>query len=113
MLGPIQAMQVVDLISGEHGAISVIRQKPPARQDVVVCKIPTAEVCGVELLPKPRFAPAISAGCPGKPGGIPGPLRSSGGDTQRGGGAGSRSRCTPTGPADISMAGSSAHSSDI
>jgi hypothetical protein len=31
-------MQVVDLIGGEHGAISVIRQKPPADQDVVVCK---------------------------------------------------------------------------
>jgi hypothetical protein len=38
VLGPVQAMQVVDLIGGEHGAISVIRQKPPADQDVVVCK---------------------------------------------------------------------------
>jgi hypothetical protein len=38
VLGPVQAMQVVDLIGGEHGAISVIRQKPPADLDVVVCK---------------------------------------------------------------------------
>ena len=56
---------------------------------------------------------AISAGYPGIPGGIPGPLRSSGGDIQRGVGAGNRDRCTPTAPADISMAGRFAHSSGI
>ena len=39
-LGPIQAMQVVDLIGGKHGATSVIRQRPADLQDVVVCKIP-------------------------------------------------------------------------
>jgi hypothetical protein len=174
VLGPVQAMQVVDLIGGEHGAISVIRQKPPVYQDVVVCKIPTAGVCGAEVLPKSRLAPelscclqapgvrrptarplrrnalgrklscclqdrsvavsgperaaagdsarrrpgavrdtaansldsgiAISADYPGIPGGIPGPPRPSGDDIQRAGGAGNRDRCTPTAPADISMA---------
>ena len=59
-LAPVQAMQVVDLIGGEHGAISVIRQKPPACQDVVVCKIPTAAVCGMEVLPIPKLAPEPS-----------------------------------------------------
>jgi hypothetical protein len=44
---------------------------------------------------------------------IPGPQRSSGDDTQRDGGAGTRDRSTPIAPADISMAGRSAHSSGI
>jgi len=53
VLGPVRAMQVVDLIGGEHGAISVIRQKPPGRQDVVVCKIPTAGACGWKCFQNP------------------------------------------------------------
>src|SRR5450432_1306823 len=53
-------MQVVDLIGGEHGATSVIRQKLPGHQDVVVCKIPTAGVCGAEVLPESRLAPELS-----------------------------------------------------
>ena len=61
----------------------------------------------------PASEHATSVGCPDRPGGIPGPSRSSGGDIQRGAGADSRSRCTPTAPADISMAGRSAHSSGI
>src|SRR5450432_2848296 len=60
VLGPVQAMQVVDLIGCEHGATSVIRQKLPGHQDVVVCKIPTAGVCGVEVLPESRLAPELS-----------------------------------------------------
>ena len=176
-------MEVVDLIGGEHGAISVIRQKPPGRQDVVVCKIPTAGACGVEVLPKSRlalelscclqdsgvrrpiakllprnalgrklscclqdradavFGPeraavggcarlrlgvargtaasnrgcgnAISEGCPGTPGGIPDLPRLSGGDHRRGAVSGSRVRCIPTVPVDISMAGRIARSSGI
>src|SRR6266567_8904465 len=39
---------------------SVIRQKPPGRQDVVVCKIPTAVVCGEEVLPESRLALELS-----------------------------------------------------
>jgi hypothetical protein len=165
------------------GAISVIRQKPSGRQDVVVCKILTAGVCGAEVLPESRLAlelscclqdsgvrcpparplrrnalgrklscclqdradaafgperaavggsaqrrrgavggtaantpgceTAISGGCQGIPGGIAGPRRSSGGDTQRGGGAGNRDRHRPPAPVDISRAGKSAHRSGI
>ena len=61
----------------------------------------------------PGCGSAISAGCPGIPGGIPDPQRSSGGDNRRGGAAGIRVRCKPTAPADTSMAGRSAHSSGI
>jgi hypothetical protein len=183
VLGPVQAVEVIDLIGREHGATSVIRQKPLRYQDVVVCKIPTAGVCGVEVLPESRLAPelscclqdpgvrhpgakslrrnalsqklscclqdredavfgpelaaaggsvgrwpgavrdtvasnpgcgnAISADCPGIPDGIPDPPRSSGGDNRRGGAAGSQARCTPTAPADTSMAGRFVHSSGI
>src|SRR5450755_2006516 len=56
---------------------------------------------------------AISEGCPSIPGDIPGPRRSSGDDNRRGGAAGSRSRCIPTAPVDISMAGRIAHSRGI
>jgi hypothetical protein len=59
-LGPIQAMQVVDLISGEHGATSVIRWKPPRRQEVVVCKIAKPPVYGAEVLPKSRLGWKLS-----------------------------------------------------
>ena len=56
---------------------------------------------------------AIFAGCPGIPGGIPDPRRSSGDDNRRGGAAGSQNRCIPTAPVDISMAGRIAHSRGI
>ena len=39
---------------------SVIRQKPVGRQDVVVCKIPIAAVCGEEVLPESRLALELS-----------------------------------------------------
>ena len=39
VLGPVQAMQVVDLFGGEHGSISFIRQKPIACQNDVLYKI--------------------------------------------------------------------------
>src|SRR6478672_1766415 len=42
------------------GRISVIRQKLPGHQDVVVCKIPTVGVCGAEVLPESRLAPELS-----------------------------------------------------
>ena len=61
----------------------------------------------------PGCGNAISADCPGIPGGILDPQRSSDGDNRRGGAAGSRARCTPTAPADISMAGRFAHSTGI
>jgi len=180
-LGPVQAMQVVDLIGGEHGVTSVIRQKPPGRQDVVVCKIRMRAACGAEVLPEPRLAPelscclqdspgrrpaarplrrnalgqklscclqdradavvgheradvgdsarqqrgaapgtgasspgcgsAISADCPGILGDTPDPPRFSDGGNRRAGAADSRADCTLIDAADISMAGSSAHSS--
>src|SRR6516225_3316600 len=59
-LAPVQAMQVVDLIGGEHGAIPVIRQKPPVHQDVVVCKIPTAGAFAAEVLPEPAGDPCLT-----------------------------------------------------
>src|SRR5438093_10563871 len=40
--------------------MSVIRQKLPGHQDVVVCKIPTAGACGAEVLPESRLAPELS-----------------------------------------------------
>jgi hypothetical protein len=76
-------MQVVDLIGGEHGAISVIRQKPPARQDVVVCKIPTAGVCGTEVLPKSRLAPELSCCLQDRADAASGPGRAAVGDSAR------------------------------
>jgi len=59
-LRPVQAMQVVDLIRVEHRVTSVIRQKPPGRQDVVVCKIRMRVVCGAEVLPESRLEPELS-----------------------------------------------------
>ena len=59
----------------------------------------------------PGCVTAISAGYPGIPGGIPGPPRFSRGDIQRGVGADSRSRSTPTALAEISMAGRPADNS--
>jgi hypothetical protein len=56
---------------------------------------------------------AISEGCPGIPGSIPGLPRLSGGDNRRGAVSGTRVRCRPTAPVDISMAGRIAHSSGI
>ena len=53
-------MQVVDLIGGQHAATSVIRQKPPGYQDVVVCKIQKPGVCAVEVVPGSRLAPELS-----------------------------------------------------
>ena len=182
-LGPVQAVQVVDLIGREHGASSVIRQKPPGYQHVVVCKIPKPGACAAEVLPESRLAPelscclqdsggrrpgarsllrnalgrklscclqdragavfgperaavggcarprlgvahgtaasnrgcgtAISEGCPGIPGGIPGLPRFSGGDNRRDAAAGTQVRCIPTALVDISMAGRIVHSSGI
>ena len=56
---------------------------------------------------------ATSADCPGIPGGIQDPRRSSGGDNRRGPAAGRRHRCTPTAPAETWMAGNCAHNTDI
>jgi hypothetical protein len=60
VLGPVQAMQVIDLVGGKHDAISVIRQKPPAVQGVVVCKIPIVGAFGAEVLPGSRLEPELS-----------------------------------------------------
>ena len=56
---------------------------------------------------------AISEGCPGIPGGIPGRPRLSGGDNRRDAAAGTQVRCIPTALVDISMAGRIVHSSGI
>jgi len=182
VLGPVQAVEVIDLIGREHGATSVIRQKPLGYQDVVVCKIPAAGVCAAEVVPESRLAPelscclqdsgvlrpaarslrrnalgrklscclqdradaafgperaaagdsarrplgvardtaasnrgfgsAISEDCPGIPGGIQDPRRSSGGDNRRGAAAGRRHRRTPPAPAETWMAGNCAHNTD-
>ena len=90
-----------DAVSGPERAAGAgsARRRPGAARDIAANS--------------PGYGIAISAGCPGTPGGIPGPPRSSGGDTRRGADAGNRSRCTPTVPADISRAGRSAHSRGI
>jgi hypothetical protein len=53
-------MQFVDLVGGEHRCDFSYPAEAAWRQDVVVCKIPTAVVCGVEVLPAPRLARELS-----------------------------------------------------
>jgi len=79
-------MQGVDLIVGERGAIPVTRRRPRDR----------------------RFY-----GLSSTPDGTPGRSRCSGGDAQRGSGADSPTRYTPSVQAGFSIAGRSAHRSAI
>ena len=50
MLGPVQAMQVVDVIR-EHGAIQLSGRSRLLARTLFVCKIPTAVVCAGDADP--------------------------------------------------------------
>ncbi len=76
-------MQVVDLIGGEPGATSVIRQKPARCQEVVVCKTWKPAVYGVEVLPTPRLAPELSCCLQDPADSVFGPERAAAGDSAR------------------------------
>src|SRR6185312_15914501 len=56
VLGPVQPVQVVDLIAGQHRQDSFIQQKRRTNQHVVVCKVPSPARSGVEVLQSPRLA---------------------------------------------------------
>ena len=58
--GPVQTIQVINLIGAEHGVTSFIEQKPPRNQNDVVGKIPTPGLAGAEVFPKPRLVQELS-----------------------------------------------------
>jgi hypothetical protein len=66
----------------------MIRQKPSGRQDVVVCKIPTAGACGVEVLPKSRLALELSCCLQDRSGAVSGRECAAGNSARRRPGAG-------------------------
>jgi hypothetical protein len=56
VLAPNTAMQLVDLIGGEHGAISVIRQKPAPHSTLLLARFRSWRFAA-EVLPEPRLGP--------------------------------------------------------
>ena len=83
----------------------------PERAAVGGCARPRLGVAPGTAASNRDCGTAISAGCPGIPGGIPDPPRLSGGDNRRDAAAGTQIRRIPTGLVDISMAGRIVHSS--
>src|ERR1700756_785358 len=60
VLGPVEPVQVVDLLARQHRTDSVIRQNPPSDQHVVVGKIPSPAPCGAEVVQSPTLALELS-----------------------------------------------------